>query len=183
LKAINKGFRPQRYEGSAHQTLVPVQTFRTLDGFITVFCGKESFWQELCKGLGASELAADTRFLTFEGRLKHRDRVTTIVQGYFSTRSTEEWLAILQGKVPCAPVLSVSEALDLPGLAESGTIIAVNHPQFGLIREVNTPVRFEGRRGQHNCAPQLGQDTDSVLREYLSYSEKKIATLRDAEVV
>ena len=45
---LNRGFEPKRYPGSAHQTLVPVQTFRTSDGFITIFCGKEKFWQLLC---------------------------------------------------------------------------------------------------------------------------------------
>jgi crotonobetainyl-CoA:carnitine CoA-transferase CaiB-like acyl-CoA transferase len=180
---LNDGFTPRRYPGSAHQTLVPVQTFRTRDGSLTMFCGKEKFWHALCGVLADSQLMQDARFATFESRFKHREETVEILQRHFLNRTTAEWMSLLQGKVPCAPVRSLGEAMSEPGLAESGTILEVEHPKFGRIREVNTPVRFEGQREQHQFAPRLGQDTDFVLRNYLGYSEDKIAELRRAQVV
>jgi crotonobetainyl-CoA:carnitine CoA-transferase CaiB-like acyl-CoA transferase len=179
---LNDGFTPRRYPGSAHQTLVPVQTFRTKDGSLTMFCGKEKFWQELCLALNAPELD-DPRFATFESRFRHREETVEILQRHLSQRTTAEWMQVLQGKVPCAPVRTLTEAMTAPGLADSGTIIEVNHPRFGRMREVNTPVRFEGRRQEHCYAPSLGRDTDFVLKNYLGYSGQKIAELRRAKVI
>ena len=180
---LNRGFEPSRYPGSAHQTLVPVQTFRTADGFITIFCGKERFWRELCVALGAPGLAEDPRFKTFDQRFLHREEVVNAIQERFLTGTTAHWITQLNGKVPCGPVSSLTEALQAPGLEESGTIVEVDHPQFGRVREVNTPIRFEGRREQHRRAPELGEDTQAVLREDLAYSEERIAELRQAHVI
>jgi crotonobetainyl-CoA:carnitine CoA-transferase CaiB-like acyl-CoA transferase len=180
---LNRDFTPQRYPGSAHQTLVPVQTFATKDGHITIFCGKERFWQELCKAFGDPGLAENPRFATFGARFKNRDEVTKAIQKHFMKRPTAQWIERLRGKVPCAAVRSLSEALNEPGLAQSGTIVEVDHPQFGKIREVNTPVRYDGSRGKHCHAPQLGADTEFVLKEYLQYSEQRIAGLRQEQVI
>lgn len=180
---LNRDFTPKRYLGSAHQTLVPVQTFRTLDGYITIFCGKERFWVELCRAFDDPELAEDARFASFEKRFENRELVVDAVQSHFLKQTTAAWLDVLRGKVPCAPVRSLTEALRQPELVESGTVIEVAHPVFGDIREVNTPVRFEGRRRQHTCAPPVGEDTIAVLRECLSYSEEKISQLQNDGIV
>jgi crotonobetainyl-CoA:carnitine CoA-transferase CaiB-like acyl-CoA transferase len=180
---LNRDFTPQRYSGSAHQTLVPVQTFATQDGYITIFCGKEHFWKELCKAFEDLGLAEDARFATFASRFENRAAAVEEIQRHFRRRTTAEWLERLRGKVPCGPVRSLAEALRVPGLSESGTVIEVDHPQVGAIREVNTPVRFEGRRAVHRRAPQLGEDTEFVLKEYLHYSEQRIDGLKQQDVI
>jgi crotonobetainyl-CoA:carnitine CoA-transferase CaiB-like acyl-CoA transferase len=180
---LNRGFEPERRSGSAHQTLVPVQTFRTADGYITIFCGKEKFWQSLCESFGDSELASDSRFDTFEHRLLHRSECVEAVQTHFLKRSTSDWIAELSGKVPCAPVRNLSEALRAAS-DEPGTIIEVEHPEFGTLRELNTPVRCGGADVQHRtCAPKLGEYTDTVLRECIKYSDEHIAHLREQLII
>jgi len=175
---LNRGFEPKRYSGSSHQTLVPVQTFRTQDGFITIFCGKEKFWEQLCEAFEDPNLAQDARFDSFELRFKNRDEVITAVQTHFLRKTTKEWLSILTGKVPCAPVQGLSEALSDPELKERGTILEVDHPVFGTVREVNTPVRLPASEKTHRRAPTLGEDTERILKHYLHCSENEIEDLR-----
>jgi crotonobetainyl-CoA:carnitine CoA-transferase CaiB-like acyl-CoA transferase len=141
---LNRGLEPKRYAGSAHQTLVPVQTFRTRDGYITIFCGKEKFWRLLCEAFEDLGLAGDARFATFEARFQNRDSAVGVVQAHFLRKTTREWIELLSGKVPCAPVQTLGEALADPELAARGTVVEVAHPDFGTLREVNTPVRFDG---------------------------------------
>jgi crotonobetainyl-CoA:carnitine CoA-transferase CaiB-like acyl-CoA transferase len=179
---LNDGFSPKRYPGSAHQTLVPVQTFRTKDGSLTMFCGKEKFWEELCAVLNDPELK-DPRFATFETRFRNREKTVEILQRHFLERTSAEWMDVLGSKIPCAPVRTIGEALSVRGLRESGTIIDLEHPKFGRISEVNTPLRFDGRRQEHRYAPQLGQDNDFVFMSYLGYSEQRISELRKAQVI
>ncbi len=175
---LNRGFEPKRYAGSSHQTLVPVQTFRTQDGFITIFCGKEKFWEELCEAFEDPSLAQDARFASFELRFQNRNDVVLAVQNHFLKKPTAEWLRILTGKVPCAPVQSLSEALSDPELKERGTVLEVEHPVFGTVREVNTPVRLPTSEKTHRRAPTLGEDTERILKDYLHCSDNEIATLK-----
>jgi crotonobetainyl-CoA:carnitine CoA-transferase CaiB-like acyl-CoA transferase len=180
---LNRGFEPRRYPGSAHQTLVPVQTFETSDGYITIFCGKEKFWQLLCEAFGDAEMAHDPRFATFQARMQNRDIVVQRTREHFLRKSTGEWIGVLSGKVPCAPVQSLSEALSDPELHERGTVIEVEHPVFGTMRQVNTPVRAGTSARKHRHAPKPGEDTEQVLKECLQYSDDRIDELRRASVI
>src|SRR5205085_11192956 len=88
---LNLGFEPVRRSGSAHQSLVPVQTFRTCDGFLTIFCGKEKFWRELCLTLDDSALADDSRFASFEARSRNRAALIPLLEAQFARKTTSEW--------------------------------------------------------------------------------------------
>ena len=180
---LNRGFEPKRYPGSAHQTLVPVQTFRTADSFLTIFCGKGKFWELLCEAFEDPELSADPRFSGFEPRFKNRDLVIEAVQKHFLRKTTAEWLEVLAGKVPCAPVRSLTEALSDPTLHERGVVVQVEHPRFGVLREVNTPVRFGEPRKDHAHAPTLGHDTVAILKNDLNYPDARIEALQQARVI
>jgi crotonobetainyl-CoA:carnitine CoA-transferase CaiB-like acyl-CoA transferase len=104
-------------------------------------------------------------------------------QTHFSRKTTAEWLGRLSGKVPCAPVQSLTEALSDPNLVDRGTVIEVEHPVFGGIRQVSTPVRAGAAREKNRCAPKLGEDTEAVLRDYLQYSDDRIRELRQSSVI
>jgi crotonobetainyl-CoA:carnitine CoA-transferase CaiB-like acyl-CoA transferase len=180
---LNRGFEPKRYAGSAHQTLVPVQTFKTSDGYIMIFCGKEKFWQLLCEEFGDAELARDARFATFEARMRNREMTIERTQTHFLRKTTSEWLDLLSGKVPCAPVQSLTQALSDPDLVDRGTVIEVEHPEFGAMRQVATPIRAGDRRGKNRHAPRLGEDTEAVLKDCLQYSDERIHELKRSSVI
>jgi CoA:oxalate CoA-transferase len=75
-------------------------------------------------------------------------------------------------------VNSVSEALQDEQVLARDMIIDVEHPQFGRIREVATPIKTEGAVTRPAPAPRLGEHTDSILREVLSYGDRTIDALR-----
>jgi crotonobetainyl-CoA:carnitine CoA-transferase CaiB-like acyl-CoA transferase len=181
---LNRGFEPVRHSGSSHQTLVPVQTFRTSNGYITIFCGKEKFWELLCTVFEEPSMATDPRFKSFGARMKNRHEVVARVQQHFLRKTTEEWLAALTGLVPCAPVRTVGQALADPDLEDRGTVVEVHHPKFGTVRQVNTPIRFPGEdRRTHTRAPSLGEHTDLVLQKYLRYDQEEVARLRQTGAI
>jgi crotonobetainyl-CoA:carnitine CoA-transferase CaiB-like acyl-CoA transferase len=180
---LNRDWIAERTASSAHQTLVPAQNFATRDGWIVIFCNKDKFWRDLVETLGAPELAEDPRFRTFGDRFANKDTLLPLLQARFATRTTEDWLDRLRGRVPSAPVNDVRQALADPQVLARDMIVEVEHPDFGPLKEVRSPVRTDGEIRHPARAPRLGEHTDQILREILSYGDGTIARLRATGVI
>jgi len=175
---LNRDWTPTRVADSGHQALVPAQNFPTRDGWIVVFCNKEKFWKELVEALELPAVGRDPRFATFADRLAHKDALVPLLKARFAERTTADWLARLRGKVPCAPINTLAQALEDEQVRARDMLVEVKHPQFGVLREVASPVKTAGAVTNPSPAPALGQHTDEVLGELLQYSAERIATLR-----
>ena len=176
--ALNRDWQAERVADSGHQSLVPAQNFPTRDGWIVVFCNKDKFWRALVDALGLADLGRDARFATFADRLAHKDALLPMLSARFAERTTDDWLARLRGRVPCAPVNTLAQALQDEQVRSRGMIIEVEHPALGTLREVASPVRTAGTSHAPTAAPWLGQHTDEILRELLQYDAGRIAALR-----
>ena len=90
---------------------------------------------------------------------------------------TEYWVERLQAAgVPCAPVLDVPAALVHPLVSERGLIIETEHPRFGKVRQLASPVRVGEPRLDHRRAPQRNEDAEQILRR-LGYDDDTITRL------
>jgi len=176
--ALNRDWHADRVADSGHQSLVPAQNFPTADGWIVVFCNKEKFWRALVDALELPELGGDPRFATFRDRLAHKAALLPVLAARFRERPTGEWLGRLRGRVPCAPVNTIAQALDDEQVRARGMILEVAHPGFGRLREVASPVRTAGLAASPAPAPRLGQHTDQILGGLLGYDIRRIAALR-----
>jgi crotonobetainyl-CoA:carnitine CoA-transferase CaiB-like acyl-CoA transferase len=189
---LTRGYEPRRQPDSSHPSQVPSQVLPTRDGYLVVMCAKEKFWQNLCEVAGHPEWAGDPRFRTFADRLEHRDLLVPLLKETFRQRTTTEWLAALRGQVPCGPVNSVAEALRDPQTAEDGMILEVEHPSFGVVRQIATAVQVEEPAEQqgegetpwsHRRAPKISEDTNQILTEELGLSPEEIRALRAEGVI
>lgn len=160
---LNRGWQPERLPHSAHQSVVPSQSFKTRDGYLVIMCMKEKFWRRLCQRLGLETLSTDPRFRTFADRLTNRAALVPLLEAEFSRRTTEEWLAVLRGHVPVAPVYTVDEALRDEQVIAREMVIDVEHPRFGRIRETGSPIKIDGVHPVYQPAAPLGANTDEVL--------------------
>jgi succinate--hydroxymethylglutarate CoA-transferase len=180
---LNAGVNQGREPRSAHPSLTPSQLYRTSDGWIFVMCNKEKFWPILARALDHPEWATDPRFASFKARLEHRDEVTAMLDAALSERPTAEWLELLGGVVPVAPVNDVAEALENPFVADQERIAGFSGPDGAeLLRMLVGPVRVAGAEQPRNAAPELGADADDILRG-LGLSDARIEALRARGVV
>lgn len=180
---LRSGTEPQRLPGGSHSTVVPSQTFATADGWMLVMCMKDKFWQRLTELIGRPDLACDPRYATFGGRFEHRGALLAVLEPIFRARTTAEWIAVLAGQVPCAPINTVSAALADPQVAHRNMLVTVDHPRYGPLREVGCPIKIDDVAPRYAAASPLGADTDSILREWLGMDDGAIAALRREEVI
>ena len=179
---LNREYEPERLSSSAHPSLYPSQVFRTADGHVAVICFKEKFWQELCAVMGQPELAEEPRFRRFADRLANREELLAIVGEVMASRTTQQWLDGLRGRVPCAPVNTVRQALEDPQVLAREMIVEVEHPEWGTLRQTASPYRV-GADLDHQPGPALGADTDAVLAELCGYTPDEIAALRSSGAI
>jgi crotonobetainyl-CoA:carnitine CoA-transferase CaiB-like acyl-CoA transferase len=178
---MNGEFTPVRTAHSAHPSLVPFQNFETSDGWIVVGCAKEKFWHRLTEVLGLPQLAADERFKDFAARRANSEHLIPVLQQKFKTESSDYWLQRLgRAGVPCGPIQTVAEALADPQTAARELIFETEHPRFGHVRQLASPVRVGGARSDHHRAPARNEDASDILAHLLGYSAQKIHDLEAA---
>jgi crotonobetainyl-CoA:carnitine CoA-transferase CaiB-like acyl-CoA transferase len=176
--ALNGDFRPARTHHSAHPSLVTFQAFRARDGWLVVACPKEKFWARLAATVGRPELATDSRFANFAARRRNADELLAILDDVFGSRPVAEWLdALGAAGVPCWPVNSVHDALTDAQTSARGMVVETEHPRFGTVRQVRSPVRVGDGDTSYRRAPARHEDAGHVLGELLGYDARRIEEL------
>ena len=177
------GFAPERMRNSAHPSVVPFQNFRTADGWIVIACAKQKFWLLLCEAMARPELAADPRFGDFESRNANRGVLLEILDSAFASRTTDEWLETLGPHgVPCARVNDVKGALADVQTIDRGDVVEIEHPRFGVVREIASPLRIDGDAPPLRRAPFRGEHTAEVLGRVSGLTEAEVDELAEAGV-
>ena len=175
---LNGDFTPVRTRHSAHPSLVPFQAFPASDGWLVVACPKEKFWVRLASVVGRPELASDERFASFDARRRNSTLLLSLLEGIFAARTVEEWLTDLRAaSVPCGPVNSVEAALADPHTAARGMVIETDHPRFGRVKQVRSPVRVGSHVPEYRRAPARGESANRVMTDLLDYDDATIADL------
>ena len=175
---LSRGYEPKRFPDSSHPSQVPSQSLPTLDGWMVVMCAKEKFYADLVRIMGRPDLAEDPRFRTFTDRLENRDVLVPILKDLSKRRTTAEWLEMLRGRVPCAPVNTVAQAFNDPQAAEEGLILDIPHPDFGTVRQVASPIRISDARPELRRGPGLGEHTDEVLTTLVGWTADRVEEAR-----
>ncbi|UOM32971.1 CaiB/BaiF CoA-transferase family protein [Acuticoccus sp. I52.16.1] len=162
---MNEGDAPRRLPRSAHPSGVPVQTFPTADGWIFVMCMTQKFWLNLVAGMDRMDLADNPLFVDMAARRTNREALADTLDETFRTRTTEEWLAVLSGSLPVAPVYDVPSAFANPWLDTVGMRQTIRHPAKSDFSVLSSPIKVNGVRATAHPASGLGADTEAVLRE------------------
>jgi len=171
--------------GTGHPLNAPYQAFQTADGWMNIGAPNQANWLRLVKAMGVPELADDPRFKTNPDRMTNLDELVAALTSRFTTKSTEEWLAILEkAGVPAGPVFDMNQALADPQTAAREMVVETMHSKAGPVRSIGMPVKFSETPGDIlNPAPAYGEHTRAVLGE-LGYDDGEIdALVAEAAVV
>jgi crotonobetainyl-CoA:carnitine CoA-transferase CaiB-like acyl-CoA transferase len=176
---LTSGIVTERQPHSGHPSMVPFQFFETADGYIAIACPKEKFFQMLVQAIDLPELATDPRFASFTARREHRVTLVSILSQRFKQHTTASWMQRLRGRVPCAPVRSLNDALEEDELTERHMLASYSHPAFGRVRAIGTPFTLGGFQPEYRAGPRLNSDQRAILAD-LGYDAAAIADLAAA---
>ena len=183
---LNTGVAPQR-QGNSHPSLAPYQDFRTKDGAMLLAIGNNGQFARFCEAAGHADWASDPRFATNTLRVKHREVLVPQMEVVTRTRTTAEWIALLEDKaVPCGPINDIAQAFDDDQVKARGLAVSLPRDAGDGIEQiigVASPLRLQATPPVlRHAPPALGQHTDEVLAE-MGIDEKQRAALREAGVV
>ncbi|MFD1825477.1 MULTISPECIES: CaiB/BaiF CoA transferase family protein [Mumia] len=179
---LNAGFEPVRTRHSAHPSLVPFQAFEASDGWFVVGCAKEKFWARLAVVVGHPEWAEEgSPYATFALRQQHKDEVVGALEEIFKTRTIDEWLGeCYAASIPCGPINDVAAALKEPHTVARNLLVETEHPRYGTVTQLSSPVRVGSEIPDYVRAPQRNEHFDDVVGGLLGLSADKVAELAAA---
>lgn len=178
---MNAGFTPERTHHSAHPSIVPFQAFQASNGWLVIAAPKEKFWQRLTGVLGVPELSQNPKFRTLADRQRNSEELLGILDRIIATRTVAEWMAPLRAAaVPSGEVKSVAEALQDPHVAARRMVVEADHPVYGRVKTMASPVKVGTATAPVVRAPQRGEHTEEILRTLLHRDDDEIALARSS---
>jgi len=145
--------------------------YKTKDNkYLSVGCIEVKFWHELCQVLGREDLKTKGNAKGIE-----KEKVFSEIQNEFLKKTQAEWTEIFNSRDACVtPIKTFAEACDDPQIKARNMIVKVNHPVFGEIRNIASPIKMSKTPLTiRDLAPKVGQHTKEILKS-LNFSEEEI---------
>jgi crotonobetainyl-CoA:carnitine CoA-transferase CaiB-like acyl-CoA transferase len=141
-----------------------VNCYRDADGrwFWLIGLEADRHLPGILAAIGRPELASDERFATARDRRINREALITELDDAFSARTRDEWAKeFAVHDVWWAPVQSLAEVVEDPQAIASGAFVTM----ASGARSIAPPAGFGERDVVAPPVPELGADTEAVLRE------------------
>ena len=142
----------------------------------------DRYWADFATALDITEYIDHPFVGEIKGMTAGSPELTNIIAEQFKTKSSDEWISIFNEyeDLIFAKVQYVSELKDDPQVIANNYISEFEHPSLGTTKMCSFPVTFsETPASIWKEAPELGQDTESILIDELNYNWEDITQLQN----
>jgi crotonobetainyl-CoA:carnitine CoA-transferase CaiB-like acyl-CoA transferase len=185
LPMLDMGSPPEELKrsGNEHRQFIPVNAYKTKDGFVYMALGSDAQWQRIIKQSMFATLDEE-RYATNEGRRAHKQDLHAGIEAITREHTSSDVSnALRQAAIPHSPITPIEEVADLSFV--SSELLYTVTPDGRTVRVPPPAVRTEHLDMAGSTlpfAPAYGAHTDSLLGE-AGLSADRIASLRDQGVV
>ncbi len=179
------GDEPKRVGNRGFNPSPTAATFQASDGPLLLGANTQKQFESMCKVLGRSDIAQDTRFRDPHARIDHEPELLTILRPLFAARTAEEWEQLFNAAdVPAGAVRTIGQIVSHPHVRGRG--LTVSYPQPNTNATAATlNLGFDLGRPENDTMsppPAIGAHTDAILA-WLGYDDAKIKALKTARAV
>lgn len=141
--------------------------YKTKDGYLAVLPYWDNHWRSFCEIAGRPDMVADARFKDMKTRLANIDVTYEETGKVLATKTTAEWLALLEPtNVPHMVVNTPDDLITDPHLGAIGFWQTFEHPTEGTIRLSRPATTFsESPQSIRALPPRLGEHSVAILEE------------------
>lgn len=172
--------------GNRHPSITPFQAVKASDKYFVVAVGNDNLWEKFCYAINNKELLEDERFKTNALRSQHIKELDEIMTKIFAHKTSEEWLAAIDAAgVPCAPINDVEGIMKDKQVLARNMVVEMEDKDVGKIKLAGNPVKMSmvPDKTTREHAPNVGENSDEILKEILYYSPSEIDSLRKSGVI
>lgn len=160
---VATGKTPERI-GNRHPYMSPFDVFETGDKPISICCGNDDLFKELCAALNAPNLVTNSLYGSNALRVKNQAILKQDMEAILKQKPSAYWLDIIdKHRVPVAPLLGVAEAMALPQTKARNMLI-----DAGGIKVPGTPIKLSTYEDPitRKSAPSLDQQGQAIREEF-----------------
>src|SRR5581483_10679119 len=187
IYSMSRGQIKPKRPGSHHTSVPIIGIFkgRAPDSYLFIMAPVDHQFAALCRTMGRPELAQDPRFSTVVARAVNLAEITNVVQAWVDSQPDDATVIrkLEQNRIPCAPILSIEEAVNHPHLRERRTVRKIRDRILGEYDIPGVPLRFSDFPTDLDLqAPLLGEHNGEILAG-LGYPQARVRELEQAGVL
>lgn len=168
--------------GNRHggMSLTPYNVYKAADGFVAIICNNERHWIALGKALKREDWTTDPKYNPLAERVVRMDQLDNEINTETSKYTRMQLFELLNKTgAACAPVRTLHEVLADPHLRERGMLHDIDHPEYGKLVVMNSPIHYGGvKQPDYKASGELGADIDAILGGELKMTAAEIENLR-----
>lgn len=175
--------------GSYSADFAPAGAFKASNGYLMIYCRTHEEWEHLVNLMDKKELLEDPRFTTIEDRVKHKEKLAEFIESWLQKLDVQEVALLLKKHHLLAePISSLGEFIGSEKeryLQEREMLLEIEHPEYGEMTYVNTPLKFNNYKSKTTDPPPFiaGEHSGYVLRRILKFKEEDIKKLKEEGVI
>ncbi len=159
----NGAIQERSYVNNGHAYLgAPYGVYKTKDGYMAVSMGSITWLGSLIGSSKLEEYTDESEWFT------KRDEIKQALADHLLNKTTREWLDILEpADYWAAKVNTIKEVVEDPELNYCDMIQEIERKNGTRLKTTRTPLRINGEKlFARKGAPVLGEDTDSINKEF-----------------
>ena len=171
--------------GSALPGIAPTNAYRCKEGAYALIAGNgDSIFKRLMTLIGRTDLANDPMLGDNTGRVARVEEIDQAIEAWTLHQSVDDVLQALDSvSVPAGKIYSIADIANDPHYAARGMLQEITMTDGSQMKVPGVVPKLSVTPGQHRRnAPDLGQDTDDILKE-MGLTSEQIQKLKASGIV